>query len=51
MVYEYFYSITKKDLVKSRANTCQSQDLSYHLFFETTDCLRFGLLLSLCVFC
>ena len=34
MVYEYFYSITKKDLVKSRTNTRQSQDLSYICFLK-----------------
>ena len=34
MVYEYFYSITKKGLVKSRANTRQSQDLSYICFLK-----------------
>ena len=34
MVYEYFYSITKKVLVNARANTSQSQDLSYISFLK-----------------
>ena len=34
MGYEYFYSITKKVLIKARVNTRQSQDLSYICFMK-----------------
>ena len=53
IVHEYFYSITKKVLVKARANTCHSQDLSYICFVNPQIVfVSVCYLLSLCfVFC
>ena len=50
IVHEYFYSITKKVLVKARANTCHSQDLSYICFVNPQIVfVSVCYLLSLCV--